>query len=323
MAAAKATLHGAISIVSAIAMGKGATLGISLKTEATIKTSQGKGVILVSDNKTISSRLVNKVVQKVVPKKVLDKNKLKISIRSEIPTGYGLKSSSAISSAVSLACAKLFRPKWSDYEILIAGVNASIETKVSITGAYDDACGCYYGGFVVTDNYKRKIIKSEKGPQNLTSVIFIPKSRKRGKVKNLKKLSIVFDQAWRMARNSDYWNAMILNGLATSSILNSDVSGWVVPGSGISKPSEEPSVELDSISSMFFRSAFSDSTTSMASKIKMVVECNFSSHITSTISDFSIGFRNFISNVAIFLIPFSSSVRLMYSKNPFSSFISN
>ena len=222
MAAAKATLHGAISIVSAIAMGKGATLGISLKTEATIKTSQGKGVILESDNKTISSRLVNRVVQKVVPKKVLDKNKLKITIRSEIPTGYGLKSSSAISSAVALACAKLFRPKWSDYEILIAGVNASIETKVSITGAYDDACGCYYGGFVVTDNYKRKIIKSEKGPQNLTSVIFIPKSRKRGKVKNLKKLSIVFDQAWRMARNSDYWNAMILNGLATSSILNSE-----------------------------------------------------------------------------------------------------
>ena len=222
MAAAKATLHGAISIVNAIAMGKGATLGISLKTEATIKTSQGKGVILVSDNKTISSRLVNKVVQKVVPKKVLDKNKLKITIRSEIPTGYGLKSSSAISSAVALACAKLFRPKWSDYEILIAGVNASIETKVSITGAYDDACGCYYGGFVVTDNYKRKIIKSEKGPHNLISVIFIPKSRKRGKVKNLKKLSIVFDQAWRMARNSDYWNAMILNGLATSSILNSE-----------------------------------------------------------------------------------------------------
>ena len=222
MAAVKATLHGAISIVNAIAMGKGATLGISLKTEATIKTSQGKGVILESDNKTISSRLVNRVVQKVVPKKVLDKNKLKISIRSEIPTGYGLKSSSAISSAVALACAKLFRPKWSDYEILIAGVDASIETKVSITGAYDDACGCYYGGFVVTDNYKRKIIKSEKGPQNLTSVIFIPKSRKRGKVKNLKKLSIVFDQAWKMARNSDYWNAMVLNGLATSSILNSD-----------------------------------------------------------------------------------------------------
>jgi len=222
MVAAKATLHGAISIVNAIAMGKGSTLGISLKTEAAIKTSQGKGVILESDNKTISSRLVNRVIQKVVPKKILDKTKLKISIRSEIPTGYGLKSSSAISSAVALACAKLFQPKWSDYQILIAGVEASIETKVSITGAYDDACGCYYGGFVVTDNYKRKIVKSEKGPRNLTSVIFIPKSRKRGKVKNLKNLSIVFDQAWRMARNSNYWNAMILNGLATSSILNSE-----------------------------------------------------------------------------------------------------
>ena len=216
MAAAKAILHG-----NAIAVGKGATLGVSLRTEAIVKTSKGKGIILESDNKTISSRLVNRVIQKVVPKKVLDNTKLRISIRSEIPTGYGLKSSSAISSAVALACAKLFRPKWSDYQILIAGVNASIETKVSITGAYDDACGCYFGGFIVTDNYKRKIIKSEKGPRNLTSIIFIPKSRKRGKVKNLKNLSIVFDQAWKMARNSDYWNAMILNGLATSSILNS------------------------------------------------------------------------------------------------------
>ena len=78
MEAVKATLHGAVSIVNAIAMGKGSTLGISLKTEAVIKTSQGKGVILESDNKTISSRLVNRVIQKVVPKKVLDKTKLKI-----------------------------------------------------------------------------------------------------------------------------------------------------------------------------------------------------------------------------------------------------
>ena len=222
MSTVKATVHGAISIVNAIATGKGATLGISLKTEAVINTVSGKGVILNVDNKTISSRLVNKVVEKVVPKNILNKTKLEISIKSETPTGYGLKSSSAISSAVALGCAKLFRPKWSDLQILLAGVDASIETKVSITGAYDDACGCYYGGFAVTDNYKRKIITSEKGPRNLTSVIFIPKSRKRGKIKNLKNLSSVFDHAWRLAKSSDYWNAMVLNGLATSTILNSD-----------------------------------------------------------------------------------------------------
>lgn len=222
MLQAQATLHGAVSIVNAIATGKGATLGISLKTKAIVKISPGSGVSIESRNKTISSRLINRVVQKVVPKSELEKFKVEIVLESDIPTGYGLKSSSAISSAVSLACAKLFRPKWTDKQILLAGVDASIESRVSITGAYDDACGCYYGGFAVTENYKRKIIKMEKGPKNLAAVIFIPKSRKRGNVKNLKNLRPIFEQAWELARDSDYWNAMILNGLATSTILNSD-----------------------------------------------------------------------------------------------------
>lgn len=222
MTQVEATIHGAISIVNAIATGKGATLGISLKTKAIINTSPGNGVTIESKNKTISSRLINSVIRKIVPKNELEKKKINISLESEIPTGYGLKSSSAISSAVALASAKIFRPKWTDNQILLAGVDASIESKVSITGAYDDACGCYYGGYAVTDNYKRKIIKSEKGPKNLVSVIFIPRSRKRGNIKNLKNLSLVFEQAWTLARNSNYWNAMILNGLATSTILNSD-----------------------------------------------------------------------------------------------------
>ena len=222
MSEIQATLHGAISIVNAIATGKGATLGISLKTKAIVNTTSVNVILIESKNKTISSRLINRVVQKVVPKNELQKTKIKISLESEIPTGYGLKSSSAISSAVALACAKLFRPKWNDSQVLISGVDASIESKVSITGAYDDACGCYYGGFDVTDNYKRKIIKSEKGPRNLVATIFVPRSRKRGNVKNLKNLRPVFEQAWNLARNSDYWNAMILNGLATSTILNSD-----------------------------------------------------------------------------------------------------
>jgi len=222
MLQAQATLHGAVSIVNAIATGKGATLGISLKTKAIVKISPGSGVSIESRNKTISSRLINRVVQKVVPKSELEKFKVEIELESDIPTGYGLKSSSAISSAVSLACAKLFRPKWTDKQILLAGVDASIESRVSITGAYDDACGCYYGGFAVTDNFKRKIMKLEKGPKNLVAVIFIPKSRKRGNVKNLKNLRPIFEQAWGLALDSDYWNAMILNGLATSTILNSD-----------------------------------------------------------------------------------------------------
>ena len=218
----KATIHGAVSLVNAIATGKGATLGIAAKVEAIVKASEGQGIQIEVDNHNFSSRLVNKVVEYTVPKKDLEKNKIEISLSSEIPTGYGLKSSSAISSVVSLACNKMFRSKFSDSQVLIPGVEASIATRVSITGAYDDACACYFGGIVVTDNYNRRIIKIQKTPTNLLAVVFVPKSRKRGNVKNLKNLKEIFEKAWNLAKDGDYWNAMVLNGLATSSILNSD-----------------------------------------------------------------------------------------------------
>ena len=222
MSKATAVVHGAVSIVNAIANQKGATLGIELKVEATIETTPGKGISIQSENKSLSSRLINSTVEKIVPKKDLEKNKISITLNSEIPLGYGLKSSSAISSAVALACAKIFNPKATDQQILLAGVDASIESKVSITGAYDDACSCYYGGFNVTDNEKKKRIHYEKIPSNLIAVIFLPKNRKRGNLKNLKTLSTVFENAWDLAKNSKYWDAMIINGLATATLLNSD-----------------------------------------------------------------------------------------------------
>lgn len=222
MAKAKATVHGAVSIVNAIANQKGATVGIDLKVEAIVETTPGKGIVIQSENKTLSSRLINKTVEKIVSKKDLEQNKITITLESEIPTGYGLKSSSAISSAVALGCAKIFKSKFTDQQILLAGVDASIESKVSITGAYDDACSCYYGGFNVTDNAKKKRMSFEKGPSNLIAIIFIPKNRKRGNLKKLKVLSSVFDHAWNLAKKANYWEAMIINGLATASILSSN-----------------------------------------------------------------------------------------------------
>lgn len=217
----QSVVHGAISLVNAIATKKGATLGVSLQVKATVESCPGRGIILEPKNKNLSSRLITKTIQSIIPKKSLESNKIILTLDSEIPTGYGLKSSSAISSAVALACAKIFRPTLSDRQILLAGVRASIQSKVSITGAYDDACSCYYGGYNITDNAKNKLIRSERAP-NLVAVIFVPYNRKRGNLKNLKKLSTVFNHAWEFTLESKYWQAMIMNGLAVSTIFNSD-----------------------------------------------------------------------------------------------------
>jgi shikimate kinase len=222
MVIVEAIVHGAVSIVSAIATGNGATLGIDTFVKTRLEVKDGTGISITSDNKTISSRLINKVIENVISKRQLEKVRLELDFQSNIPTGYGLKSSSAISTAVSLVCSKAFKKKLTDEEILKVGVESSIQTKVSITGAYDDACACYYGGFNVTNNYKRDLVFRGNAPNDLQAIIFLPKSRKRGNVKKLKNFKPAFEKAWELAKNHDYWNASILNGLASSSILNSN-----------------------------------------------------------------------------------------------------
>ena len=215
-------VFGAVSIVNAIATGKGSTLGIDTFVETTLTKKEGKGIHITSENKSISSRLINKLIENMIPKKILDNTKLELDFKSNIPTGYGLKSSSAISSAVVLSCAKAFGKTMSDDEILKLGAKTSIQTKISITGAYDDACACHFGGFNVTDNSKMRLLHREIAPKDLQAVIFLPKSRKRGNLKKLKEFKDAFEKSWQLAKNSDYWNAAILNGIATSSILNSE-----------------------------------------------------------------------------------------------------
>ena len=215
-------VFGAVSLVNAIATGKGSTLGIETFVETRLEKKEGTGIHITSENKTISSRLINKIIENMIPKRVLDNTKLELDFKSNIPTGYGLKSSSSISTAVILACAKAFDKDMTDEEILRLGAKTSIETKVSITGAYDDACACYFGGFNVTDNLKMKLIHREIAPKELQVIIFLPKSRKRGNLKRLKNFKNAFEKSWELAKGSDYWNAGIINGIATTAILDSE-----------------------------------------------------------------------------------------------------
>ena len=53
MTVVEATVHGAISMVNAIATGKGATIGIDTFVKVRLETSDGKGVGIASDNKPL------------------------------------------------------------------------------------------------------------------------------------------------------------------------------------------------------------------------------------------------------------------------------
>ena len=217
MLKAKATVHGAISIVNAIPTGRGAVMGISLRTEATAQAMRGTGIRLASG--ADSARLIQNTVRLSVPPEMLREYEISISIKSEIPMGYGLKSSSSISVAAALASAALFDSCPNDLMALQASADASIKSRVSITGAYDDACGCCYGGFVVTDNAKRRMLRREPADPDLIAVIFIPARKQRRNPRNLLDRAEAFDGAWNLANESRYWEAMTANGIAAAPIL--------------------------------------------------------------------------------------------------------
>lgn len=213
---ASATVFGAISIVNAISTGKGCTLGISLKVKAKVSLEPGhKGI----SKNFANDKLTNKIVKSILPFKILNNNFVSINLTSEIPAGWGLKSSSAVSNAISLACFKLIGDKIYDKAVINTAVASSLWAKVSITGAFDDACACYFGGIVVTDNHYKKLIKREVINEDLFAIIYLPNGVTRGDPYKLRLHKELFNHAFKLALRGDYWKAMNLNGLLTNSIL--------------------------------------------------------------------------------------------------------
>ena len=92
----RATLHGAISIVNALATCSGSALGISLRVTAEADLRAGEGI----RSQTANGKLIRNIVYNTIPREVLAENSVYISVDSEIPMGFGLKSSSAVSDAV-------------------------------------------------------------------------------------------------------------------------------------------------------------------------------------------------------------------------------
>ncbi|HEX7274589.1 MAG TPA: shikimate kinase [Nitrososphaeraceae archaeon] len=210
-------VHGAISIVNAVATGFGSAMGISLEVKVEIVSKKGSGIIF---QKGRGSPMIKKIIHDMLPLKYLSNNQLLININSEIPSGMGLKSSSAVSNAVALACNSLVNKDDNDEFVLNSAIDASLYAKTTITGAFDDSTACYYGGFVTTDNFKRKIMKMEPTPTDIYAVIFLPNNKKRGDTSRLRLLSNIYLEAFQLANSGQYWKAMTLNGVLTSSLLS-------------------------------------------------------------------------------------------------------
>jgi shikimate kinase len=227
---AEAISHGAATIINAIATGNGAAIGVNLWTKARIRLTDETGIIestIVSDPAE-SPVLIEKTVRRVLKYFNLEgKFGAKVETWSNIPIARGLKSSSVAGNAIALATVAALDRKLDDLTIVKLGVDGAIDAKVTVTGAFDDACASYFGGGVVTDNLKRRIVKRFEMAEDLAVLFYVPAKKAytvSSDVDRMKGVASLVKIAYKEALKGNYWAALTLNGLIYSSALGYDPS---------------------------------------------------------------------------------------------------
>jgi shikimate kinase len=227
---AEAITHGAATIINAIATGKGAAIGVDLWTKAVVTLTDEPGTVKVKilSDSSENPVLAEKTVEYVLKHFGLEKEfGAKVETRSNIPVARGLKSSSAAANAIVLATTAALERSLEDVAVVKLGVEGAMDAKVTITGAFDDACASYFGGVVITDNLERKIVKRFEIAEAPVVLFYVPAKKTYtadSDVKRMKTMASVVKIAYREALNGNYWVALTLNGLIFSSALGYDSS---------------------------------------------------------------------------------------------------
>lgn len=227
---AQAISHGAATIVNAIALGKGAAFGVDLATKAEVTLTDDPKLIRgeITSDPAENTTLIEKTVAKILQHFRVEKRfGAKIRTWSDIPIARGLKSSSAAANAVASATVAALGETLDDLTIVKLGVEAAFDAKVTVTGAFDDACASYFGDAVITDNLKKKIVKRFALPAGLEVLFHVPPQKAYTGDTNVDRLRLVkplVRVAYKETLEGNFWEALSLNGLIYSAALGCNAS---------------------------------------------------------------------------------------------------
>ena len=222
---------GAVSIVNAIASGRGASVSVDLQTSARVDIRKERGPWSVFRNGVpTESALAVHTLRRAIRTLGEDPDHYSGSVETTAaaPMGVGLKTSSAASVAIALAAFSAFGESSPEArDVLDCSVSASLSSGVSITGALDDATSCLLGGINFVDNRSRKIVSTTRLRRGLPVLIKVPREEsRRPKVaaRQVRKFSDVADSIFKIGVGGGAWKAMTLNGLLFSSIYSYEPS---------------------------------------------------------------------------------------------------
>ncbi|MCL4335599.1 MAG: shikimate kinase [Candidatus Thermoplasmatota archaeon] len=194
--------HGGLSILNALPTGLGSTCAIDLEVAAEVRFGTGGA----------SSELLDAIRSHFRRETGKD---FMIEIKTGIPSGGGLKSSSAVATAVIAGMSKL---TGLEVDIPVLAAKLSLQSGLSVTGALDDAAAAYYGGVSVSDNRKMRLIKMDKFPEGIVFVVIPRSGRSAFDPESLMRHWPIFKKIANSVLGGNYIEAMGLNGLAVSEI---------------------------------------------------------------------------------------------------------
>jgi shikimate kinase len=236
---AGAICHGAATIITAFATGKGGAFGIDLWTKADVKlNSSGEVKGKIKEHPDENTLLIESAVRRTL-EHFGHGYGAKVETESSIPVAAGLKSSSVAANATALATAGALAKKHGMIEgdgividdnavdpldLVRIGVEAAFDAKVTVTGAFDDATASYFGGYTLTDNTKKElVVRGEM--EDARVLIFLPEDKTYSGGLDVSKTKAFADQigtAWEGAREGNVYGAITLNGLIHSMVFAQD-----------------------------------------------------------------------------------------------------
>ncbi len=222
--------HGAFTIINGISIGMGGACGVELRILSRFQLTSEPGNLEFEAypawGDAIDDRLARSCSGKLLTMAgLLDSRGARLETVSEIPPSRGLKSSSAAANAILMAGIQALGVEREPLDVVRLGVDCALQADVSITGAFDDAVATMFGGAVLTDNERKRIISWVDLDPSLRVLFLVPNRRIEKSSLRRKDFLQARDlviKAFEMARNGHIAEAITLNGRAYAPLLGVD-----------------------------------------------------------------------------------------------------
>ncbi|MCI4342641.1 MAG: shikimate kinase [Thermoplasmata archaeon] len=216
----------AVTIVNALTTGVGCAIGIQRFVTASVDLEVAASPSLDCTPPGSDSALVRAAVDAALGRFGRGQRfHASLDLRSDVPVAKGLKSSSAVASAITIAVARALKASPTPLEVARRTAEVTRGVGLSATGALDDALAGLRSGFVLTDNRNSTLIAEQRAPSSWTTVVYLPPGVHAPSPDWKSRFEAVADQGRPIvdaARAHRYPEAMERNSVLVESVMGYD-----------------------------------------------------------------------------------------------------